>query len=176
MAVVIIWIIIIVVIVVNSASKSKNRGTQNGSRNIPAQPVSRQTAQMPSQRKKPEWKSGENDILSRAKASVEEEFSDESHVVKNREDFRETASSSNETQEDWGELGRLSSLGVKESARQKQELERLVLEKLQETEDYHSDVMDTVEDLMVKGPKSIQSFERDFVAEGMDMLNRIQTL
>lgn len=37
-----------------------------------------------------------------------------------------------------------------------------------------SDMMKEIEDLMIKGPDTSIAFERDFVSEGLDLLNRIQ--
>ncbi len=37
-----------------------------------------------------------------------------------------------------------------------------------------SDMMKDIEDLMIKGPDTNIAFERDFVSEGLDLLNRIQ--
>ena len=42
-------------------------------------------------------------------------------------------------------------------------------------QDGHSDIMKQVEDLMVKGPDTTIAFERDFVSEGLELLNRIQS-
>lgn len=44
------------------------------------------------------------------------------------------------------------------------------------TGDYDGDVAKEIADIMVKGYSGDLDFDRDFISEGMDMLNRIQTL
>ena len=41
-------------------------------------------------------------------------------------------------------------------------------------EESYGDVMKEIEDLMIKGPNMEIAFERDFLSEGLDILNRIQ--
>lgn len=65
----------------------------------------------------------------------------------------------------------------RESLSQNQkELEKRVAEKLAEQKTYTEkdgeSVLHTVRELMVKGPSTDLAFERDFLAEGMEMLNR----
>ena len=45
---------------------------------------------------------------------------------------------------------------------------------LDNDQDAAEDLMAGVYDVMVKGPKDTMSFHRDFIAEGMDMLNNIE--
>lgn len=64
-------------------------------------------------------------------------------------------------------------------SRQK-DMERRIAEKLVAAEKLEAEkcqqnhVLQTVEDLMIMGPDTNLAFERDFLSEGMDMLNRIQ--
>lgn len=93
-------------------------------------------------------------ILQRAKASVAEDFAETETPVGN---------------------GYQSQYNVQQGQR---ELARKVEEKINRPvimeADDNSDIMKKVEDLMVKGPDASIVFKRDFLAEGMDMLNRIQ--
>lgn len=47
---------------------------------------------------------------------------------------------------------------------------------LDNDQDAAEDLMAGVYDAMVKGPKDMMSFHRDFIAEGMDMLNNIESV
>lgn len=63
---------------------------------------------------------------------------------------------------------------AQDAKKRQQEMERRIAEKLATAEAEQSDIMRAVEDLMVKGPDTSIAFERDFVSEGLELLNRIQ--
>lgn len=187
----VIWVIIVIWVVVaasKKAEKNKEKGIDSKPENRrPAGTVQNRTSQSTASPRKEQWQgynqSGnqmkqqelkerlskkynqyagkpQGDILQRAKASVEDDF------LKNGYDVNEASSDSNVKYPD-------------DQSRQK-DLERRVAEKLAaaeglENERYQQEhVLQTVEDLMVKGPDVKLTFERDFLSEGTDMLNRIQ--
>lgn len=174
---IIIFIIIIVAIVKasatgNNAQRRQNRPIQNGpiqnrpmqNRTVPNehfQPVGgsfeqqklelRQRAQKRLDAKK---QAESRSILNRAKASVEEDFAEAVDTPKTKEQWQQS------TEQRQRELARKVE-------------EKMNLAETTQMED-NSDIMKQVEDLMVKGPDTSMIFGRDFLAEGMDMLNRIQ--
>lgn len=207
----IIWIIIIVWVVL-SISKSKAGGTggkNSGSQTITnhqrSQTVNRQRSQtanrqmdswVDSNRKQQELKErlskkygskagqSKGDILQRAKASVEEDFSDDGYD-KPKADSNRTNKGSFEARP----MGISPQRNMKieeaiykktiDDQTRKQEMERRVAEKLEaaewkEGQKDSENVLRTVENLMIMGPNTELTFSRDFLAEGMDMLNRIQ--
>lgn len=111
------------------------------------------------------------DILERAKASVAEEFSSE-------ESFEAKAVGVNASNNTMSFTSATYQNPKKDIERQK-ELERKVAEKMakaerEEAKQDEENTLYAVEDLMIKGPYMELTFERDFLAEGIDMLNRIQ--
>lgn len=129
------------------------------------------------------------DILQRARASVEEDFANNNS---------ENGAGSFKGNESYGTAGGFEARAVgasvsntsikmedavyknpKNDQDRQKEMERRIAEKL-ETEEWKEGQKDsrnllrTVEDLMVMGPNAELSYERDFLAEGLDMLNRIQ--
>ncbi len=102
--------------------------------------------------------STEPDILARAKASAAEDFADNAG---NNFGTSKTSGVENGM--------------VDEEKRREMEIRRRMEERLAAQEDGESDIMKAVEDLMVKGPNMEMPFGRDFLAEGIDMLNRIQS-
>lgn len=128
----------------------------------------------------------QGDILQRAKASVAEDFSDDG--------YDKLKADSNRTDKDKGSfearpMGISPQRNMKieeaiykkpiDAQTRKQEMERRVAEKLEaaewkEGQKDSENVLRTVENLMIMGPNTELTFSRDFLAEGMDMLNRIQ--
>ena len=126
--------------------------------------------------------STESEILKRAKASVEEDFADNKtdaygrKTADNKTDVygRRTADNGPGNISGNGKSGNAMQAGAEDAERRQKEIKRRIEEKLAAEEREHSDMMKVVDDLMVKGPDMELSFERDFLAEGIDMLNRIQ--
>lgn len=126
----------------------------------------------------------QGDILQRAKASVAEDFSNSGYDKQEAE--------SNGTDKESFEARAIGispqrNMKIEEAIykkpiddqTRKQEMERRVAEKLEaaewkEGQKDSENVLRTVEDLMIMGPNTELTFSRDFLAEGMDMLNRIQ--
>ena len=114
------------------------------------------------------------DILQRAKASVAEDF--------NKDELKTFAGKASRAKAP-GNAGAAKPMGngtdgaasmVQDAKRRQQEMERRIAEKLASAEAEQSDIMKTVEDLMVKGPDTSIAFQRDFVSEGLELLNRVQ--
>ena len=181
------WIIVVVWVVLavsKNAGKNVEKNTrQNVGNGRPAGTVQNRTGQSTNP---------QGDILQRAKASVEDDFSRngynsngtsgngtslESKASNKEVADRRTSGSASKPTIDKTDSGNANYADAE--SRQK-DIERLVAEKLAvaervETEKYQQNhVLQTVEELMVKGPDTSLAFERDFLAEGMDMLNRIQ--
>lgn len=117
------------------------------------------------------------DILQRARASVAEDFDKDN--LKNFGDENSGTKSSGaraagNVGKDAGSSMDAAAAMVQDAKKRQQEMERRIAEKLASAEAEQSDIMKTVEDLMVKGPDTSIAFERDFVSEGLDLLNRIQ--
>ena len=167
----------VVIIALKKGKEVENKGNAGNAGNTPRVPQA--TTAKPTQT--PYWNSAQNrqqetkarleakykttpkpakesEILRRAKASVNEDFTE------NRMD---TTAAEN-TPKNW------------EAENKQKELERRVAAKLAATEEIETDkqqqyrLLQNVEDLMIKGPNTELAFERDFLAEGMDMLNKIQ--
>ncbi len=117
------------------------------------------------------------DILQRARASVAEDF-DKDDLKKSGDENSGTKSSgaraAGNVGKDTGSSMDAAAAMVQDAKKRQQEMERRIAEKLASAEAEQSDIMKTVEDLMVKGPDTSIAFERDFVSEGLDLLNRIQ--
>ena len=181
MAGIIIWVIIIVWIAYAASKKNQQKGGNGQARptgsdrsaipNRPAKPAGKGSAYNPwqgfdqagnamkqqatkerLQKKYNRPSQSGGDILQRAKASVAEDFDKD-----NLKNFVDAAAAM-----------------VQDAKKRQQEMERRIAEKLASAEAEQSDIMKTVEDLMVKGPDTSIAFERDFVSEGLDLLNRIQ--
>lgn len=132
--------------------------------------------------------SGSGDILSRAKASVEEDFGQTwDQEERLRQERRKEESSQERRKEEISQERR------KEEGRQQKALRVVIDERKPEgpagekrSEPEMSQMpgelpalegnldLEAVYDLMVKGPNLELTFERDFLGEGLDMLNRIQ--
>jgi len=111
------------------------------------------------------------DILERAKASVAEDFNVNQGFEEKAVGI--TPSDSGIIQKD------VTYQNPKADLAKQKEIQRKVAEKLEKAEQESArqeeeNVLKVVEELMVKGPNMELTFERDFLAEGMDMLNRIQ--
>lgn len=117
------------------------------------------------------------DILQRAKASVAEDF-DKDDLKKSGDENSGTKSSgaraAGNVGKDAGSSMDAAAAMVQDAKKRQQEMERRIAEKLASAEAEQSDIMKNVEDLMVKGPDTSIAFERDFVSEGLELLNRIQ--
>lgn len=183
---IIIWIIIIFVIL--SINKSKKKGGTAGSK-VPGKPqqnpATRQDSRLGQQRQ-PDQSSAEkqrelkerlnkkynqqqgSDILSRAKASVEEDFGTTGKAREAEKAAEEAAKI---------EAEKRARKAQSELERQR-ELTRRTEEKMKaapgEAETERSQVLAEVQNLIVMGPNTELTFTRDFVAEGMELLNRIQ--
>lgn len=117
--------------------------------------------------------SSDGDILERAKASVAEDFDkDELEVSGEKNPDTKAAESSGKNA---GNDMEAAAIMVQDARKRQQEMERRIAEKLASAEAEQSDIMKTVEDLIVKGPDTGIAFERDFVSEGLALLNRIQS-
>lgn len=101
----------------------------------------------------------EESILDRAKASVEQRFA-EPQAVHSDSNARVLESSSTHK--------------VSERNRREERKPLDSRELPQAAAEEQSDIMKQIENLMVAGPDTSVEFGRDFLAEGMDMLNRIQ--
>ena len=169
--VIFIWIMVIAVKKGKSAAASENTQRSDSTPSTPVEKPVQVQRWMTAQEKQQETKARleakykavpkparESEILKRAMASVNEDFS------KNVTDEKEEESNS----KNW------------EAINKQKEIERRVAAKLASEEEIEADkqqqyhLIQTVEDLMIKGPNTELAFERDFLAEGMDMLNKIQ--
>ncbi|MCR5667116.1 MAG: hypothetical protein K6G01_09825 [Eubacterium sp.] len=187
MFVLFIWIIFIVLIVVSSVA-SKNKADKKKAANKQPEPVNRTQewirqeqrkaaqAKMPKKQQQksmaakaamgkqkntvkgkkqeaswanlfeePAKKGSASDILARANRNVNEDFSTEEPVKP------EEATNVQTKMPDMEEMIRREQLRMREE---------------------NEDLMATVQDLMIKGPDTEIRFARDFVAEGMDMVNK----
>lgn len=173
MAGIIIWVIIIVWIAYAASKKNQQKGGNGQEKNVMKQQATKERLQKKYNR--PSQSGG--DILQRAKASVAEDFDKDD--LKNSGDENSGTKSSGaraagNVGKDAGSSMDAAAAMVQDAKKRQREMERRIAEKLATAEAEQSDIMKTVEDLMVKGPDTSIAFERDFVSEGLELLNRIQ--
>ena len=106
-------------------------------------------------------------ILERAKATVEEDFS---------RDYRNPGQPEIKPQHIDLAVKKMTSAAANNGQRAGYDDSRLKTQdrKKEPREESYGDVMREIEDLMIKGPNMEITFERDFLSEGLDLLNRIQ--
>lgn len=166
MAGIIIWVIIIIWIAY-AASRKNQQKSGNGQERPTENAMKQQATKERLQKKYNRPSQSGGDILQRAKASVAEDFDKDSLKnpgTKAAGNVGKTAGNGMDT----------AAAMVQDAKKRQQEMERRIAEKLATAEAEQSDIMKTVEDLMVKGPDMSIAFERDFVSEGLELLDRIQ--
>ena len=142
-----VWLIIILWVIA-AFNRNKNK---NGKKNTPKQQMAIQEKQRDlKERLIQKYKTpSDSGILERAKASVEEDFS---------QDYREPVPP--ETKPQHIDLAA--------------EKMKFAIQYREPEEVSDGDLLKEIEDLMIKGPNTEIAFGRDFLSEGLDLLNRIQ--
>ncbi len=114
-------------------------------------------------------KSSGSVILERAKASVAEDF-DKNQETSKAVNFYNTGGETTQNQGLYKSAGTSGGPGEKQTAGNRSQTESSPMIPV----DVTSDTMKEIENLMITGPDTSIAFERDFVSEGLDMLNQIQ--
>lgn len=186
---VVIWFVVILIIVVRYVNAAKGNGKrggatrppqanrpgkwsgqQGGAYSQPARPGDRryampqrpvQSAAYPAKKKSP----GENTILQRARANASEQFDEDTLEARGEAELSRVPQGSEIMRDKAFENHIHSGHGENHEAELRNQ------PGVDDFDTYH--LLDDVNDLIVKGYSGNLEFERDFLAEGIDLLNRV---
>lgn len=156
----VIWLVVVVAIIVVTIKKNAQQNTRPGQqRPMQQRPMQQAPMQQRPMQQAPmqQWSGQQADIMARARQNVATYAGDTTMA---------------ELEQSHGHSARVSSTGVMEYQQaQKEAHPHDAAHVAAELDAREGMSMDMVEDLMVKGYDAKLSYERDFVAEAMDMIN-----
>lgn len=164
----IIWLIIVAVILLRSARQNKQEKTKNakntkGYTYPKTHPTESYPKSSPVSRKHSKPQEPKENVFTRAKRNVSEDFSKDK--LSNPTEFSKDVPQNVDTK-----VTKTVATPVADSF--EHPVMDSVLPDSTTSEEHSEDLMRTLDDLMVKGYEPHLTFERDFVAEGMELLNR----
>lgn len=164
----IIWMIIVAVILFKSArqnkqEKAKNAKDTKGYIYPKTHPTESYPKSSPASRKYSKPQEPKEDVFTKAKRNVSEDFSKDK--LSNPTEFSKDVPQNMDTK-----VTKTAATPVADSS--EHSAMNSVLPDSTTSEENSEDLMRTLDDLMVKGYEPRLTFERDFVAEGMELLNR----
>lgn len=170
-----IWMIIVVIIVVKICRKSSKKEGKK----LPAQPVQRQAARtaQPVQRQTSQRQASTAQPVRTEYGNVPPTQTELKQRLQEKYKKNTTEHSAildraiqNNREEEAGNLAMAQKEEIMECSREEKQISVLPNDLCQYQE---RDVMDILSDIMAKGVDSSLTFERDFVSEGIDMINRM---
>ena len=164
----IIWLIIVAVILLRSArqnklEKAKNAKNTKGYTYPKTYPTESYPKSSPVSRKHSKPQEPKEDVFTRAKRNVSEDFSKDK--LSDPTEFSKDVPQNMDTK-----VTKTAATPVADSL--EHPVTNSVLPDSTTSKESSEDLMRTLDDLMVKGYEPHLTFERDFVAEGMELLNR----